>query len=78
MYSFIKTYICSKNIKKGKAMETKEEVIKKLDEKIEAQKDTMIDNICNIQQIINEMDKALNILCYLSFIKREFIKKDEG
>lgn len=63
-------------VKKGKAMETKDEVIKKLDDKIEAQKDTMIDNICNIQQIINEMDKALNILCYLSFIKRELIKKD--
>lgn len=57
-------------------METKDEVIKKLDDKIEAQKDTMIDNICNIQQIINEMDKALNNICYLSYLKDDFIKKD--
>ena len=57
-------------------METKEKIIEKLEKKIEGQKNAMISNICDLQEILNEMDKAMNIITYLSFLKDDLIKKD--
>lgn len=63
-------------MKKGEAMETKDDLIKRLEKRIEGQRNTMIDNICDLQEILNEMDNSLNIISYLSYLKDDFIKKD--
>ena len=74
MYSYI---ILSTKVKtKGEAMETKDEVIKKLEKRIEGQKDAMIDNISYLQQALNEMDRSINMICYLSYLKEDLTKKD--
>lgn len=57
-------------------METKDEVIAKLEKRIDGLRESMICNIYDIQQTLNEMDKALNNICYLSYLKDDFIKKD--
>lgn len=57
-------------------METKDEVIKKLEKRIEGQRNTMINNICDLQEILNEMDNSLNIISYLSYLKEDLTKKD--
>ena len=57
-------------------METKDEVIKKLEKRIEGQKDAMIDNISYLQQALNEMDRSINMICYLSYLKEDLTKKD--
>ena len=59
-------------------METKEEVIKKLEKRIEGQRNTMINNICDLQEILNEMDNSLNIISYLSYLKEDLTTKKDG
>lgn len=57
-------------------METKNEVIKKLEKKIESQKDMIDDNISYLIESLNEMDKSLNMISYLSYLKDDLTKND--
>ncbi len=57
-------------------MEPKDEVIGKLEKRIDGLRDSMACNIYDIQEILNEMDKSLNNICYLAYLKNDLIKKD--
>ncbi len=57
-------------------METKDVVIKKFEKRIDGLRNTMIQNICDLQEILNEMDNSLNIISYLSYLKEDLTKKD--
>lgn len=63
------------NVKKGKAMETKQDVIRHFEKKIDGQKTMIRENIRYLIGFLNEMDSALNIISYLSYLKNDFIKK---
>lgn len=63
------------NVKKGKAMETKQDVIRHFEKKIDGQQTMIRENIRYLIGFLNEMDSALNIISYLSYLKNDFIKK---
>lgn len=57
-------------------METKEEFIRRLENKIDKQQDMIRENISYLQQALNEIDSTLNIINFLSYMKNDFVKKD--
>ena len=57
-------------------MEAKYEMVRKLEKKIDGLRDSMICNIYDVQETLNEMDKSLNTISYLSYLKDDLIKKD--
>lgn len=57
-------------------METKEDVIRHFEKKIDGQKTMIRENIRYLIGFLNEMDSALNTISYLSYLKDDFIKKD--
>lgn len=67
-----------KTIKKGKVMGIKQDIIKRLDKKIDANKNMIADNISYLQEALNEIESSMNMISYLSFLKEDLIKNDEG
>jgi len=57
-------------------METKDEVVRKLEKKINNQKDMISENISYVIEALNEINSSMNIISYLSFLKDDLIKKD--
>lgn len=57
-------------------MKTKQEIIKKFEKRIEGLRDALICNICDLQEILNQMDNSLNMISYLSFLKDDLTKND--
>ena len=57
-------------------METKDEVIRKLEKKIENKKRAIRENISFIIDSLNELDSSLDFINFLSYLKNDLIKKD--
>ncbi len=57
-------------------MQTKEDVIKILEKKINNQKTMIRDNISYLIESLNEMDSSLYTISYLSLLKDDITKKD--
>lgn len=74
MYNYI--ILSTKVKKKGKAMETKDEVIRELDKKIDTHKTMIRGNISYLQDALDEMDSSLYIMSYLSLLKDDLTKND--
>ncbi|MBD5401807.1 hypothetical protein HDR58_03255 [bacterium] len=57
-------------------METKDVIIKKFEKRIEGLRESVTCNIFNIQEILNEVEKSLNMISYISHLKDDLTKKD--
>lgn len=57
-------------------METKKEVIRKLDKKIDERLDMIRENISYLNESLNNIDSSINIVTYLSYLKDDLIKNN--
>lgn len=57
-------------------MKTQKEVIEKLDNKIESRKDMIRHEISYLISSLTEIDSALDIISYLTYLKSDLIKDD--
>lgn len=57
-------------------MDTKKEVIKNLEKKIDGRLDMIRENISYLNESLNKIDSSLNIITYLTYLKEDIIKKD--
>ena len=57
-------------------METKKQVIRKLDKKIDERLDMIRENISYLNESLNNIDSSINIVTYLSYLKDDLIKNN--